>query len=156
MKSCFDGKPARQVERDGATCSFWTPAEGVLVSRAIGYLHHEFAQTLLGMLVPMLYGGPPIEQFHDWNGIQGFDIRCQADLTAWHVMHRSKVERLEILCQSNLVRMGVRVANLALRGLIHVHDDPVVFAEMECKLLSARQAAAFRSVRNLAGRGRPL
>lgn len=154
MKSCFDGKPARQFERDGATCSFWMPVEGVLASRAIGYLHHEFAQALLGMLVPMLYGEPRIAQFHDWNGIDGFDIRCQADLTAWHVMHRSKVERLEILCQSNLVRMGVRVANLPLRGLIHVHDDPSRFTDMECNLLSARQAAPSRPVRAYAGRGR--
>ena len=88
--------------------------------QAIGYLHHEFARQI----IRVLNGAQgSICQFHDWSEMVGFDTRCQRDLTAWHVRNRERLTCLHILTKSPIVRMGVSVANVPLRGFIHLCES---------------------------------
>ena len=103
-----------------------------------------------------------VEHFHDWLEITGFDIRCQRDLTAWHVTHHARVARLDIAAHSALVRMGVAVANVALKGTIRLYDQLGTFeAEVERILREtpsgflAEGAAAKKSAGSIESGGRP-
>lgn len=106
----------------------YLPAPGVLVTEVVGYLSHEFALAVLGHLDTFRNARLPALQFHDWFGVTGYDIRAQRDLTTWHARHRADVEGLEIGVRSPMLRMGVTVANLPLRGLIRLHEDESAFS----------------------------
>ena len=104
----------------------WRPRNHVIVMQASGYLHHEFARQIIRAL-----NGTQgtICQFHDWSEMVGFDTRCQRDLTAWHVRHRDRLACLHILTKSAIVRMGVSVANVPLRGFIHLCESRLSMLE---------------------------
>jgi len=75
------------------------------------------ALALLGHLDQFRSARLPALQVHDWFGVTGYDIRAQRDLTAWHARYRTDVEGLEIGVRSAMLRMGVTVANVPLRGV---------------------------------------
>lgn len=126
MPSLFQTPPLKLLERADGQMRIWLPQPTLLVSRGRGYLHHEFAVEIIRSL-DAISPSRPVMQFHDWLDIQGFDIRCQRDLTAWHVTNRQRVKRLDIAAHSALVRMGVAVANVALKGVIRLYDNVVSF-----------------------------
>lgn len=116
----------------------WLPRPSLLLVRVRGYLRHEYALEVIRYLDAM-NRSQPVAQFHNWLEITGFDIRCQRDLTAWHVSNHARVARLDIAAHSTFVRMGVAVANVALKGKIRLYDQAGPFEEhAERAVLDAR------------------
>jgi len=122
VPSPFEQSPYKVFEHEDGECKLWLPRPTLLLSRARGFLRHEFALEIIRQL-NLITASKKITQFHDWLAITGFDVRCQRDLTAWHVKNRDRIARLDIAAHSVLVRMGVSVANVALKGAIHLYDD---------------------------------
>jgi hypothetical protein len=138
LPSPFTSPPHKALEYEDGEMKLWLPSSTVFLSRVRGYLRHEFALEIIRCL-DCVHPSESIVQFHDWFAITGFDIRCQRDLTAWHVTHRSRVARLDIAAHSAIVRMGVAVANVALKGAIRLYDDVRAFErQAEQAILSAR------------------
>ncbi len=125
----------------------YLPAPGVLVTEVTGYLAHEFALALVAHLETITRSGQLALQFHDWFGVTGYDIRAQRDLTAWHAKHRAKVERLDIGVRSPMLRMGVTVANVPLRGLIRLHDEEQAFDRAAHDAVLARRSPSLAPAR---------
>ena len=123
-------KPAiEELRDDRGAIRFWRPAEDVLVSIVVGHLSHKAALRITYWLDTILINSDRVRQWHNWHEMRSFDVASQRDLTAWHVRHRKQVRDLNIICQSQLVLMGVRVANVALGGLIQVYQEPRMFED---------------------------
>ncbi|MCA9532567.1 MAG: hypothetical protein KC593_02775 [Myxococcales bacterium] len=129
------------LSNDEGRFDAYRPAPGVLITEVVGYLAHEFALALITHLDAIRASGQRALQFHDWFAVTGYDIRAQRDLTAWHAKHRVDVEGLEIGVRSAMLRMGVTVANVPLRGLIKLHEDELAFSS------AARNGILSRRVR---------
>jgi hypothetical protein len=65
---------------------------------------------------------------HDWSKLQSYTSSARAKLTDWMMQHRHGFASVHILVSSNLVAMGVSVANLALGGFLHASTDAAAFA----------------------------
>jgi hypothetical protein len=121
---------AEALTRERGQFWMWTLRPDLIVTRARGFLHHDFARALIDRLAPRSESG--VLQLHDWYEVDQYDVRCQADLTTWHTRHLKAVRRLDICVRSPLVRMGVSVANVPLRGRIRLHTEPSsLYAELE-------------------------
>lgn len=138
VPSPFQDRCHLVIERDDGAFRLWLPHPTVVLSRVQGYLRHEYALELIRCLNET---GPSasVFQYHDWMGMDGFDIRCQRDLTSWHITHRARVATLQIAAQSGLVRMGVSVANIPLKGMIRLHDDAQSLEEAAERMLKSLQ-----------------
>jgi hypothetical protein len=123
-------KPAIEELRDErGAIRFWRPAHDVLVSIVVGHLSHKAGLRIIYWLDTILINDTQVRQWHNWHEMKSFDVASQRDLTAWHVKNRKAVRDLNIICQSQLVLMGVRVANVALGGLIQVYKEPRMFED---------------------------
>jgi hypothetical protein len=122
VPSPFKAPCHKVIEHEDSEIRIWLPRPTLLLTRMRGYLRHEYALEIIRCL-DVMPPSKPIVQFHDWLEMTGFDVRCQRDLTAWHVTHRQQVARLDIAVQSALVRMGVAVANVPLKGAIRIYDN---------------------------------
>ncbi|MCA9577974.1 MAG: hypothetical protein R3B40_02085 [Polyangiales bacterium] len=143
VSSAFQLSVADQsLSTDEGRFAAYRPAPGVLVTEIVGFLAHEFALALIEHLETIRESRLRALQFHDWFGVTGYDIRSQRDLTAWHARHRLDVEGLDIGVRSAMVRMGVTVANVPLRGLIRLHDDEARFSAAVREGTVRRQALA--------------
>lgn len=67
---------------------------------------------------------------HDWSKLVRYTSSARVRLTDWMMQHRRGFEAVHILVSSNLVAMGVNVANLALGGFLHAGTDPAAFAAL--------------------------
>ena len=67
---------------------------------------------------------------HDWSGVQSYSSSARTRLTDWMLEHRRGFALVHILVSSNIVAMGVNVANLALGGFLHATTDVVDFAAL--------------------------
>lgn len=65
---------------------------------------------------------------HDWSKLQRYTSSARMKLTDWMMQHRHGFAAVHILVNSNLVAMGVNVANLALGGFLRAGTDAVAFA----------------------------
>lgn len=65
---------------------------------------------------------------HDWSKLQSYTSSARTRLTEWMMQHRHGFAAVHILVSSNLVAMGVNVANLALGGFLHAGTDAAAFA----------------------------
>lgn len=123
-------KPAIDELRDQrGVIRFWRPAPDVLVSIVVGHLSHAAALRMVYWLDLLLGDHAQVHQWHNWHEMKSFDVASQRDLTIWHVKNRKAVRDLNIICHSQLVLMGVRVANVALGGLIQVYQEPGMFED---------------------------
>lgn len=67
--------------------------------------------------------------FHDWSGLKTYSSEARRRNTDWALAHRHNFALLSILVSSNIVAMGVNVANLALGGFIRASTDAEAFAK---------------------------
>jgi hypothetical protein len=138
VPSPFQDRCHLVLERDDGAFRLWLPHPRVVLSRVQGYLRHEYALELIRCLNETA-PNTQIFQYHDWLAMDGFDIRCQRDLTSWHITHRGRVGTLQIAAQSGLVRMGVSVANIALKGLIRLHDSSQTLEDAAERMIKSLQ-----------------
>ena len=67
---------------------------------------------------------------HDWSGLQRYSSTARAKLTDWMLANRHGFATVHILVSSNIVAMGVNVANLALGGFLHAGTDASAFTAL--------------------------
>ena len=102
----------------------------LLYTRVRGTFTREQAGQIIRLGNDLAAKHGVIEQFHDWSDMTGFEVACQTDLTMWTLKERRRIKRLTILVHQPVVAMGVRVANAALKGLIHVCEDQAEFTSV--------------------------
>lgn len=119
--------PAHEVRDSRGVTRIYRPQPDVLVSVVAGHFAHAGALRIIQTLDLIGLEHTQLRQWHHWYDMSSFDITSQRDLTTWHVRHRKLIHELNIVCRSQLVLMGVRVANVALGGLIQVYQDPAMF-----------------------------
>ena len=104
-----------------------SPMDGVVVLRMSGNVTKEVVPPLVALLDKMLSAHPvPTTYFYDLWEMSAYESALRVDLTNWHLDHRDKLKALHAIARARLVRMGITVANLALRKIVH-HDDRSTF-----------------------------
>ena len=68
----------------------------------------------------------PTVFFYDLWDMDTYESGVRVDLTNYHLRHRSLLTALHTCTRSRIVRMGVAVANVALR-IIEQHEDRAAF-----------------------------
>ena len=118
------GTDLRQVTTSRGTARLWTLASTVYVTTVSGHMDLEHASLFeaYGADRVRLSGGG-LHVFHDWLTMTGYESECRQRLTRWSVKHLDAYAEVHLAVRSKIVAMGVQVANIALRGLIHVHPD---------------------------------
>lgn len=103
------------------------PAPGVLTSAVSGYIQMEAASGLMGAFDAVAAAQGPVDAFHDWSAVVGYDTQTRETYTAWSKAHRAQVKSVNILVGSRLVAMGISVANLMVGGFLKATQDRDAF-----------------------------
>ena len=106
----------------------WAPAPGILLVQLSGVGEEEYAKHVIDALDRALEKGVPLKMFYDMEGMTNYDSSFRTKLTARFLECRKDIEKLVVLAKSRLVTMGISVANLALGGIITLHEDRAEFA----------------------------
>lgn len=116
------------------------PARGILHTRVSGHMDLSSVRHLMRCFDQVASECSPVEAFHDWRGVTGYDSPAREAYAAWSLAHRPRVLRVNILLRSKLLAMAVSVARLKLDYL-----DP--FTD-EAAFEKVRQAAVWRQMRS--------
>lgn len=114
------------------------PAPGILASRVSGHLDLAGAKCLMAAFDQVAASHRPVEVFHDWRGVEGYDSDAREIYTRWSAAHRGDVVRVHILFRSKLVAMAVSVARIKLPYL-EAYTNEKVF-------LDQKQAAIWKKL----------
>jgi hypothetical protein len=68
--------------------------------------------------------GRGLRSFHQWSKLVDYDMSVRFALTEWVLRRIGGFDEIHILTNSKLVLYGIRVANIALRGLVRTYDEP--------------------------------
>lgn len=97
----------------------WSPAPHVLVLRFRGALFEaEFAQvavTVINEFAASTLGKMDI--FHDWQDMALYTTEARTELTKLGLRLMLRLSSLNVLFSSNVVEMGVTMANITLGGI---------------------------------------
>ena len=67
----------------------------------------------------------PVEIFHDWAGVTGYDTEARRRITAWGSTRGQAITQVHVLLGSKLLAMGISMATVALGRDFAVHYDRV-------------------------------
>ena len=95
----------------------------------------QFAEAYIEVGDAVLKRSETVVGVHDWSALTGYDSGVRARVTSWGMRVISKFEAIHVFSQSSVVRMGVVVSNMALRGRILVHEDREKFLGIREELL---------------------
>jgi len=84
----------------------------------------------------------PVRGFHDWLGVDGYDIQVQVRLTSYSLSTFKQSEKVFIAAANPMVLLAVTTANLALGGVYRVIRGPDTLAEAFADYLSGHPARA--------------
>src|SRR4051794_15808909 len=101
----------------------WAPAPGILLVQMAGFGDGEFATHIIDAIDREIEGGRRIKVFIDMEEMTNYDSTLRTKLTTRFLQCRKEIDAFVVLAKSRIVSMGVSVANLALGGIISVHDD---------------------------------
>jgi hypothetical protein len=85
-----------------------------------GYGTAELVPPMLEALEESLLFDRPVV-FDDWQHVTGYDSAVRQQITDWAQADKTRILETHILVRSDLVAMGVAVANLALGGHIRAY-----------------------------------
>ncbi len=94
---------------------------GIVEMIVIGHGHVEFTQPCHRRWDEALRKHDRLTILADFWNMPGYDSGFRLGLTDWVARHRTQMDPIHVLTRSQLVSMGVAVANIALGGLIKVH-----------------------------------
>jgi hypothetical protein len=100
------------------------PARSVILLTMSGHASAELMPGALSMLEELGGAREPTDYFYDLWSMATYDSAVRVDFTAFHLRHRPLLRSLHACSQSRVVRMGVSVANIALRVIQHHHARP--------------------------------
>jgi hypothetical protein len=95
----------------------------VAYTRVKGHLSRDNAQELLKLVESAMTPTQAVEEFHDWSEMSSYDTAAQMDLTLWTVKMRKQIKSLTIVARHPIVTMGIRVANVTLKGMIQLCES---------------------------------
>jgi hypothetical protein len=98
------------------------PAPSVVHTRGAGHADLACVKEFWDFFEKVAATQSPVENFHDWADIEGYDPEVRQRYMQWSRAHRAEIRAAHILVRSRLVVMGVTVANLALGYLTAYHD----------------------------------
>jgi hypothetical protein len=98
------------------------PAPSIVHTRGEGHADLACVKEFWDYFESVARTQSPIENFHDWANLAGYDAEVRQRYTQWARAHRAEIKAATILVSSRLVAMGVTVANLALGHLTAHHD----------------------------------
>lgn len=119
------------------TITVSSPARGVIVLRMSGHAPGEVLSSVTEALDRFGGSSAATDYFYDVWDMETYDSRVRVDLTAYHLKHRRLLRSLHTCARSRVVKMGVSVANIALR-VIEQHDDRAAFdaaLERRCRAI---------------------
>ncbi len=94
-----------------------------------GYGEEEYAAHIIDAIDRGLEAGGRLKMFYDMEAMNNYDSSLRTKLTARFLRCRKEIDALVFLAKSRIVSMGVSVANLALGGIITLHEDRSAFAD---------------------------
>jgi hypothetical protein len=116
------------------------PATAVIHTRVGGHADLECVKEFWDYFEKVAATQSPIENFHDWADVEGYDPEVRQRYMQWSRTHRAEIHGAHILVRSRLVVMGVTVANLAL-GYLTAYNDRARFERALAKAIAQAKAA---------------
>jgi hypothetical protein len=97
----------------------WNPASHVLVLRFRGALFEaEFSRIAVAVINEFAASNlGKMDIFHDWEGMALYTTEARTELTELGVRLMPRLNSLSVLFSSNVVEMGVTMANITLGGI---------------------------------------
>jgi hypothetical protein len=105
------------------TLTIWPAPPGVLRTTFAGVMDSELMDALLVLGEEILGEHSGLHVFHDWSGMTGYDSQARIAITNWGLARLKQMRSVHVLHGSKLVAMGVAVANVALGGIVNVHQN---------------------------------
>jgi hypothetical protein len=106
----------------------WAPAPGIVLVQLTGYGEEEYASHIINAIDSGLESGARLKMFYDMEAVSSYDSALRTKLTSRFLECRKEIDALVVIARSRLVSMGIAVANLALGGIIKLHEDHAAFA----------------------------
>lgn len=124
------------IEYDEGKVVMSMPRPGIFASEVIGYMRGEEARAFAAYGDRIIERFGKLKGFHDWTAVMGYTNECRLVTTEWSLRRLGQLEEIHIALQSSLVRTGVAVANIGLRGRITIHDsmESLLAARAEARL----------------------
>jgi hypothetical protein len=119
---------ARGTELEGARGSIRVaqPARGVVTLTMRGHAPASVMPRVIELLDSFGAARRPTVFFYDLWDMDTYESGVRVELTDYHLRHRPMLTALHTCTRSRIVRMGVSVANVALR-IIEQHEDRAAF-----------------------------
>lgn len=109
----------RELRTDRGSFVVWTVTPRIYASRCIGYFEPAHVELFLPYSERVIAAAPgPVQVFHEWTEMTGYDSSCRQKLTGWTLEKRSSFARIHVSVRSKIVAMGVQVANVALGNIV--------------------------------------
>jgi hypothetical protein len=109
------------------TLRIWQPTRGILLTQVTGSFEAALVTPFITTFTVALRTKTTHHAFHDWSDMTGYDVDARVALTQWTLQNRGAFASVHFLIASNLVRLGVQVANIALGGFMTAHAERVPF-----------------------------
>lgn len=100
------------VDPQGAF-AVYAPRDGLLVTRARGWLSTQMADAWIAAVDPLFVAGVRVHSLHDWESMTGYDDAARRVLTKWVVQRRTFVRSARFVATSSVVTFGISLAALA-------------------------------------------
>lgn len=112
------GRDVRELRTARGTLVLWTLAPTVYVTRFTGHLESAHVDLLFAYSEPLVLAArQPIDVFHEWTAMTAYDSVARSRITTWALERRRVFGRVHVSVRSQLVAMGVQVANIALGNI---------------------------------------
>ncbi|MDW8245660.1 MAG: hypothetical protein RMJ84_03700 [Sandaracinaceae bacterium] len=106
-----------------ASAKAYSPAPGILCTWASGYGELELVNYLIEHFERVANQRSPVETFHDWRGLRGYDQGAREAYAKWAENNRRHFLKSHILVESPLVSMALSVARLKFDHLVPYTDE---------------------------------
>jgi hypothetical protein len=126
--------PTFEVWQGSGTMRLDCTRQGVVRIIVSGHGHAEFVPAVLRRWDGAIRAAGSMTLLVDFWDMPAYDSGLRVPLQGWGVSHRSQVEAIHFLSRSKLVAMGAAVSNLALGGMITMHNQQGSFDAVAKKL----------------------
>ncbi|MCX7808849.1 MAG: hypothetical protein N2515_09585, partial [Deltaproteobacteria bacterium] len=101
-----------------ATAKAYSPAPGILCTWVSGHADLQLVGYLIQQFERVANQLSPVETFHDWRGLRGYDQEAREAYSRWAEKNRKHFLKAHILVESPLVSMALSVARLKFDHLV--------------------------------------
>lgn len=129
----------RVIETELGRLRLANPARGVFLSEAAGRLGVEAAHAYTDYadeIATQYAGGIGV---HDWWTMAGYDPGVRQHVVGWSMRVISDWVQIHVALRSQIVKMGVTLANVALGGKVAIYTDRNKFAAAKMTALTERR-----------------